>query len=407
MCVKQAPGNVISDTHFDSTLFHRLTSAFPHLESLVLNGIGEPLLHPQLIDMISEARKHMPATGWIGFQTNGLLLDDDNIRRLLAAGLNRLCISVDSSGGEQRCSTALIHPPQHQRSPVGLVREICDRQGYIDVQLGAEIVLTRENLPLLPDLVSQLAAEGVDFIIGSHLLAYQSQTESHGIFNSFTMESWEIYRKWQSIAAAEDLNLADLTAKTWIAPHQESEHRLQKLYRQMLTEASERDIWLNIKKLALMDPEELSVCQDFIAKAETIAERLGVQISLPPLVASTARSCRFMEDQAVFVDVDGCVTPCHLLWHTQTIYMDSEAKHLQSKIFGSIKTKDILAIWNSTEYREFRQAALNYDYPFCHSCSLGPCPDITGETTPFVHDCFGTTVPCGHCFWCYDGIRCL
>lgn len=407
MCVKQAPGNCISDQHLDPALYQRLAGTLPQLEGLVLNGIGEPLLHPQLLDMVSMAGKLMPPETSRGLQTNGLLLEPDMAERLLAAGLNRLCISVDGLTSANPNGNIFLHQHRQQYSRIAQVREVCTTGGYHNVLLGAEIVLTRETLPQLPELVRRLADEGVDFIIASHLIAYHREAEAQSVFNSATGEAMNIYRKWQTVAAAEGLNIAHLTAKTWIAPRHREEHRLQQIYRLMLAEAGEQAIWLNVKKLARLDAPEHSSWQKYLDEAAVIAGRFGVDISLPPLYATTKRMCRFMEDDAMFIDVNGLVMPCHSLWHTQTLYMDGEVKHLERRVFGSLAEQDVSEIWNNEEYRKFRQEALAYDYPFCHGCSLGPCPDITGETTPFVNDCFGTSVPCGHCLWCYDGIRCL
>lgn len=46
MCVKQAAGANIPDEDMDMAVFEALVPAFPHLEGLLLNGIGEPLLTP-------------------------------------------------------------------------------------------------------------------------------------------------------------------------------------------------------------------------------------------------------------------------------------------------------------------------------------------------------------------------
>lgn len=407
MCLKHVPGSTISNEDIDFDLYCRIRPALPKLEALVLTGIGEPLLHPNLLEMIELAKGTMPQKSWIGFQTNGALLTTDLAEKLMAAGLKRLCISVDSTTDTNRCNQPLTHPASKKHSPIAMVRDVCNGNEHHEFQLGAEIVLVKENIHLLPNLISELARDGVDFIIGSHLLSYRPEAESQSIFQTTTHESREIYAHWQNIAQAEGLNLINLTAKTWIAPQRKNEHRLQMIYKQMLAEASRKGIWINVKKLNEWNASELNRYAGYMEKAEKIAAELGVELSLPPLVATSDRQCRFMEDDSLFVSVDGSVMSCHPLWHSHTVYMDQEAKHLHQRTFGSIARKDILAIWNSAEYREFRQSVLNYDYPFCHSCSLGPCPDITGESHPFINDCFGTAVPCGHCLWCFDAIRCL
>jgi putative metalloenzyme radical SAM/SPASM domain maturase len=408
MCVKHVPGSRISNKHLDYHLFTRAKSVFAQLEALVLNGIGEPLLHPEIVTMVEFARATMPASGWIGFQTNGMLLNRDNIESLLDAGLNRLCISVDSPAS---CSTAcslLVHEqtPQHS-SPVALADTIRKEKKHSDFLLGAEIVLLKSTLPQLPALVEQLAREGVDYIIGSHLLAYLQEAENESLFDSCTTEAREMYRKWQIRAEAEGLNLVDLTAKTWIAPRKQQEHRLQQLYREMLKDAQLNNIWLNVKKLSEWDEEATERDRQYLKQAEDIARKYGIELSLPPLSATSERSCSFIESDALFVDADGSIMPCHPLWHSHTLYMDGEAKHINHKTFGNLAHHDLLQTWQSAEYQEFRRAVLRYDYPFCHNCSVGPCPDITGESTPFENDCFGIPVPCGHCLWCFDAVRCL
>ncbi|GBC60004.1 hypothetical protein DENIS_0946 [Desulfonema ishimotonii] len=75
MCVKQSRENGITDGDISGETFEALKPEFPHLEALMLNGIGEPLLHPELEYFIAAAKKDLPDTAWVGFQSNGRLLD--------------------------------------------------------------------------------------------------------------------------------------------------------------------------------------------------------------------------------------------------------------------------------------------------------------------------------------------
>src|SRR5882762_5358777 len=59
---------------------------------VTLSG-GEPLLHPELDEIIARIRKHGVMAGMI---TNGYLLTADRIRRLNQAGLEHLQISIDN-----------------------------------------------------------------------------------------------------------------------------------------------------------------------------------------------------------------------------------------------------------------------------------------------------------------------
>ena len=96
MCVKQAADGVVPEGDLLPRTFDALAPAFPNVESLVLSGVGEPLLHPLLEDFIRRAKLAMGRDGRVGFQSNGLLLDRSRACSLLCAGLDRLCLSVDS-----------------------------------------------------------------------------------------------------------------------------------------------------------------------------------------------------------------------------------------------------------------------------------------------------------------------
>jgi MoaA/NifB/PqqE/SkfB family radical SAM enzyme len=61
--------------------------------SIITISGGEPLMHPQLEDIIREIRKHKMIAGMI---TNGFLLSRERIKSLNEAGLQHLQISIDN-----------------------------------------------------------------------------------------------------------------------------------------------------------------------------------------------------------------------------------------------------------------------------------------------------------------------
>jgi len=63
MCVKQSAGQGLAEGDMTEETFARLAPAFPHLEALVLNGIGEPLLNRRLERFVELARRDLPASG--------------------------------------------------------------------------------------------------------------------------------------------------------------------------------------------------------------------------------------------------------------------------------------------------------------------------------------------------------
>src|SRR5512137_101983 len=82
MCVRQNSDGGIREGSMSVEIFDNLSPAFPHLEALILNGIGESLLHPQLEAFIRRAKGRMPGGSWVGFQTNGMLLNSHRAESL-------------------------------------------------------------------------------------------------------------------------------------------------------------------------------------------------------------------------------------------------------------------------------------------------------------------------------------
>jgi MoaA/NifB/PqqE/SkfB family radical SAM enzyme len=177
--------------------FAALAPAFPHLEALVLNGIGEPLLNPHLEEFIRSARKAMPATGWIGFQSNGLLLTDARACSLVEAGLDKICLSIDGAspetfrkvreGGEL---TAI----ERAFAALAAAKERCRRP---EVQVGIEFVAMRGNLRELPAALRWGAEHGASFAIVSHVLPYDERHVGEAAYAACTDEAIALFNEYK------------------------------------------------------------------------------------------------------------------------------------------------------------------------------------------------------------------
>src|SRR3954454_21897297 len=77
--------------------FLELVDSVPGLRRLTLQGLGEPLLSPHLLDMI----RHAAARGvHVGFNTNGVLLRRPVAKALVAAGAGPVHASLDGARAE-------------------------------------------------------------------------------------------------------------------------------------------------------------------------------------------------------------------------------------------------------------------------------------------------------------------
>ncbi|MBU0546390.1 radical SAM protein [Patescibacteria group bacterium] len=77
----------------DFVHFKEILDQFPYLKNLTLQGLGEPLLNPDLFLMIAEAKKRGIR---IGFTTNATLLKEPLSAKLVNSGLDWMYISIDS-----------------------------------------------------------------------------------------------------------------------------------------------------------------------------------------------------------------------------------------------------------------------------------------------------------------------
>lgn len=404
MCVKQTEEGCCEEGDLTPELFERLAPAFPHLEALILNGVGEPLLHPQLEDFIAAAREKMPAESWIGFQSNGLLLTEERAVALARAGLDRICLSVDSispetfksmrQGGELPAVDAAFAALTKAQQETGR-----------RLQVGAEFVLTRGNLNELPATLEWVAERGASFAIVTHLLPYDQQHAVQAAYLNCTADSIEHFKQWRALAEQEGVDIDryfDILFKFSKTPE---EKRIIEFIERMKAAAAERDLFLDLTKLFAIDQDWLDHLHGVLEEAGQVAERLGLELRLPEIVPKDERICHFVEDGGAFVSWLGEVHSCYFLWHRYNCFASGWDQKVRPRSFGNLAELSLDQIWNGEEFSNFRRSVIHYDYPFCISCRLAPCDYV--QTEEFEQDCHVKGEPCGSCLWCMGLFQCL
>ncbi|BCS87837.1 radical SAM/SPASM family putative metalloenzyme maturase [Pseudodesulfovibrio sediminis] len=412
MCFKFAPDSEIPELDLDLATFKRLKPALEKCEALVLSGIGEPLLNPELADMAAFARQVMPENGWIGFQTNGLLMTEERADSLIRSGVDTFCISVDSL---KPCTTESgeLHGEVHVDRLVRTFDQlkVAGRTHGRALKLGVEFVLMADTVAQLPDVVRWAGEQECDFVIVSHVLVHDESLHAQSLFNPNPPSVTALFDEWQAKAQAEGLDMHDQEGLAWKFIKTPKQKRLSELVREFRATALKDGSWVHLGHLLEWDKRELSGANEAVrqicAKAEHLASELGIEMRMPPLMAQDERRCGFMEDSVAFVTSEGDVSPCQFLWHQYSCQLDGGKKIIKPWKFGNIREQDLGEIWRSEPYAGFREEALKYEYPYCSNCPFVPCDDITGTVYDFEYDCLGVTIPCGHCLWCMGGLQCL
>lgn len=405
MCVKQSMGSGLEEGDLSLETFQAVEPALSRAEALILNGIGEPLLHPDLESFIRRAKELMPAGSWVGFQSNGLLLDDVRAESLVKAGLDRICLSLDAicpdtfrkirEGGE-------VEDLDHAFTALHNAKK---RNPGSNLRIGVEFVLMRDNVHQLPDVLAWSASRGVSFAIVTHLLPYEKGHVDQIAYDTNTGEALEIFLRGKEEADREGLDLRGYRLAKWKWTRTPEEQKIVDIVQAMMDEARSREVFLHVDNLLNRDEALAALVSEVFERARAIAAETGLDLRLPGEAPKNDRKCDFVDNGGAFVSWDGKVHPCYFLWHTFHCHFAGRKKYVNRKEFGSLADKGILEIWNDTAYRSFREEVLRHEYPFCTNCNLLPCEYIYCEE--FEQDCYTNTVPCGDCFWCMGLFQCL
>ncbi len=98
-CSRSTLGKPECQGNMSLDVFDRVLSGFKHYQYVTLHGLGEPLMNPQLEDMVRLLRQRSPEVV-VGFNTNGLLLTPQKAIDLAEAGLDEIGISLDAATDE-------------------------------------------------------------------------------------------------------------------------------------------------------------------------------------------------------------------------------------------------------------------------------------------------------------------
>jgi tungsten cofactor oxidoreducase radical SAM maturase len=160
--------------YMDVEVFRQLveqTAALPELQRIVLSGLGEPLMHPHLLEMVRLARERGLA---VTLGTNGLLLDKAVSRELVGLGIDRLVVSLDGVKPETYAGVRGVALAQVLENICGL-NDVKRELGSLVPALGIEFVALRSNVAELAHLTGLASRLGAARVLVSNVLAYTDE----------------------------------------------------------------------------------------------------------------------------------------------------------------------------------------------------------------------------------------
>jgi MoaA/NifB/PqqE/SkfB family radical SAM enzyme len=323
---------------------------FSSVPILFFGGMGEPLFHPNIIEMVRQAKK---IGGKVELITNGTLLTKELSLALINAGLDMLWVSIDGA----------------------------TQESYADVHLGATLNKTLENLEQFT----------------------QARTEA-GIY----CECGPVPKSELGISfVAMKRNITDLPAVIEIARRFNAKRLLvsnvlpytremidETLYKRVINIDSSK--FLSLPRIDIDETTHLPLYQAISSSSGTFS---GIGFM------NSANHCQFIENDSAAINWNGDMSPCLPLLHDYVSYLsslDGMGKHFSRHWhIGNIQEQTLLKLCTMKEHLAFRKRVQAFDFPFCYSC--GGCDLITKNE----EDCLGNEFPvCGGCLWAQGVIQC-
>lgn len=345
-CIRKTWKEAMGD--MDAATFDRLADElrrFPHLDSVMFGGFGEPTIHPDILRMVRVVKDLGVRVEMV---TNGTLLDDAMLTGLMESGLDGLWVSFD---GVTEASFEDIREGAGFQAVVSSLKRLqgLNRRGSRRIDVGIAFVVMKKNIGDLKNIDRLIETTGARFVSVTNVLPYTAEMEKEMV-----------------------CSLA-LSLETFASVPGKAEISLPRLDINNLTKDAVFSLLRGYDNLTLMGNP----------------------------VRTEIRSCRFIRERCTFVRWDGKVSPCMGLLHSHTSYLYGNERAIEAYFIGDARDGDLKTIWDSKEYREFREKVDAFDFSPCHAC--GGCNYIDANK----EDCFGSTFPaCGGCLWAQGIIQC-
>ncbi len=288
--------------------------SFPGRPAIFLGGFGEPLGHARIADMVAAAKQGGSRVELI---SNGILLTEALARRLIAAGLDRIWVSID---GAAPASYADVRLGDHLPEIIANLERLNAMRDK--PELGISFVAMKRNiadLPAVVDLAKRLGA------------------------NHFSLSNVEPYT-------------VDMAPEV--------------LYGQVLFEAlPEGGCIMPRFDRSGIDKKTM----------EKMASVFPAALAFTQLTPGHEGLCPFLQRHSASVRWDGCMGPCLPLLHAHTVCLNGHTRTWPDFTFGSLRERGLDEIWNNPETRDFRRKLEEFAFAPCTTCNSCDLPDINNE----------------------------
>ena len=139
-------GRSMTQSDLDFATFEKTLATFPHVRYVELQGEGEPLLHPRFFDMLAAARSRGIQVSMI---TNGSLLTEEAVAQIVAGGVEKISISIESADPAQ---FRQIRGGKLEKVIDGIARLVAAKRGL--PRVGFSVTMLRSTSSALDGIIA-------------------------------------------------------------------------------------------------------------------------------------------------------------------------------------------------------------------------------------------------------------
>ena len=336
---------------------HVLDTMPKTVETIFFGGMGEPLFHKNILEMIRLAAEKGVE---VELLTNGTLLTESMINGIMDAGLTRLWISIDDLETHSSINADAVHGEldhsghDHSGRVLSNIRMLNKiRQKRLSTLcLGITFVAMKSNVHQLSKLPFFIAQHLVDEVNVSNISPTDEASQNEMLYTGL-------------------VNMYTGPGKGSVLPT------------------------VRLPFFDMNIPEAADGIRSLMQK-----QNFNLYFNDQPVLRKTGY-CKFVREGMTFVRADGKVCPCMALLHNGYTYLHNIRRKITHCDFGNIQEAPLDAIWNSKEYKTFRRKFDEFEFASCLYC--GHC-ELFEENR---EDCIGNTHPaCGGCLWAEGVLSC-
>lgn len=276
---------------------------------------GEPLMHPQVLDLVREAKRRAPG-GQLDMSTNGTLLPRV-ADGLVEGGIDIVYVSLDGPTAE--INNPIRGRKSFERVMTGIkaLQDAVARAGH-GPRIALNFTLTGMNYTTLPGMVRLAEEIGVNQVTVD-LAMYFTKEEGNATRPAFEAVTGRPFLSWTGYC---------------------NEHQHSSVDRKVL--------------LGVLD--EAKTCSD------------SVEVLVAPVRYSSVEQSAYFTDQWRDVVHE---TTCPKLWAQTTVLPNGDVLSctpFADTVMGSVKQASLSEVWASDAYGRMRELIRNNLEPICYRC---------------------------------------